>query len=178
MILIGKEKNYRKLAKKAYDDKVSNIIFVMKFLDSKGGLELVREYFAEAIPDYVLQYAGTGSAGKMILKQLLKRNPVANIKKIIEKVIDDSEFLIPKDNYEPLEIKEEEVISKIKCKYIRDLIKKGKKFKCDFDLREYYCNNACIPLLSKIYKDIFLNFDVEITKSGCIQRISIDKTQF
>ncbi|MHA1314620.1 MAG: hypothetical protein ACTSRB_11995 [Candidatus Helarchaeota archaeon] len=38
-----KDKNFKKMAKLAFEDKVKNIIFMMKFLDSKGGLEEVKE---------------------------------------------------------------------------------------------------------------------------------------
>ena len=173
---MGKEKNYKKLGKKAIEDKVSNIIFIMKFLDSTGGLELVRKYFADAIPSYLIEYAGTGKAGKLIFKQLLKRNPSGNIKRVVEQVKSDNEFLIPLDDYEPLEIIDNQVISKINCSYIKKLIKQGKKFHCDFNLRDYYCKNACIPLLSRLYSDIFLKLNAELTKNGCIQRIEIDES--
>ncbi len=59
-----------------------------------------------------------------------------------------------------------------------NLEKTAKKFGCAFDIREYYCQNACIPLLSKILSDIYLRLNIDLTKDGCIQIIEIDKSSF
>ncbi len=134
---LTKDKNFKKIAKLAFEDKIKNIIFMMKFLDSKGGLEEVEEYFAQAIPSYVMEFEGIGDAKKWLLRQLAKSDPHGYMTKITDKV--------------------------------------KKEFQCDFDVRNYYCTNACIPILSKVYADIYLNIDVELNENGCTQTISVDE---
>jgi len=171
---LPKDKNYKKIAKVAFEDKVNNILFIMKFLDSQGGLELIREYFTDAIPNYVLTFIGFGGAKKWVMRQWLKANPHGYMQKIIEKIKSDGEFL--KQNFKTLEDSKDRIVSQIDCRYMRSLVKTGKKFECDFDIREYYCNNACIPLLSKILRDLYLRLSVELTNDGCLQTIEIDKS--
>ncbi|MHA1381039.1 MAG: hypothetical protein ACTSRG_21945 [Candidatus Helarchaeota archaeon] len=146
----------------------------MKFLDSKGGLDLVKEYFAEAIPNYLLKYEGTGGAKKFIAKQWFKRNPSGYLHMIIDKLREDCEFLSQK--HEIIEDRGEQLVSKIDCKYLRKLIRKGKTYGCEFDLRDYYCKNTCIPLLSKLLNDAYIKINVELIKNGCIQTITADKS--
>lgn len=171
-----KEKNYKKIVKGAFEDKANNIVFIMKFLDSKGGLNLVKEYFAEAVPNYILEYIGFGGAKKWVMRQWLKASPHGYLQKIGEEVKKDGDFL--KQNFELIEETKTRIVSKIDCKYMRKLVKTGKKFECDFDIREYYCKNACIPLLSKVLSDIYLRLNVELIPDGCIQTVEIDKSSF
>jgi len=172
---VPKEKNYKRIAKNAAKDKVSNIIFIMKFLNSKGGLELMREYFAEAIPRYVLDAEGVGGAKKWVMRQWAKRSAHGYMTKILETFKEDAELINPSENYELLEDSETKIVNKLKCNYRTRLIKAGKKYNCDFDVQEYYCNHACIPILSQIYADLYLIIDVELTKDGCIQTIQLDE---
>ncbi|NVM56041.1 MAG: hypothetical protein HWN66_20250 [Candidatus Helarchaeota archaeon] len=171
-----KDKNYKKMVKGAFEDKANNIVFIMKFLDSKGGLNLVKEYFAEAVPNYILEFIGFGGAKKWIMRQWLKASPHGYLQKIGEEVKSDADFL--KQNFELIEDAKTRIVSKIDCKYMRKLVKTGKKFGCEFDVREYYCQNACIPLLSKVLSDIYLRLNVELTQDGCIQIIEVDKSSF
>ena len=128
------------MAKNALDDKVSNMIFIMKFLDEKGGLELVREYFTEAIPKYLLEFSGSGKAAKAIARQWLKRSPSGYLNMVLNKLREDADFLSQK--FENIEDKGHIQVAKVDCKYIRKLVKGGKTYGCDFDIREYYCKNA------------------------------------
>ncbi|MHA1143888.1 MAG: hypothetical protein ACTSRW_04055 [Candidatus Helarchaeota archaeon] len=170
-----KDKNFKKIAKLAFEDKIKNIIFMMKFLDSKGGLEEVEEYFAQAIPSYVMEFEGIGDAKKWLLRQLAKSDPHGYMTKITDKVKKDSQFIIPLENYVMLEDVKDRISFQISCKFMKSMVKQGRKFQCDFDVRNYYCTNACIPILSKVYADIYLNIDVELNENGCTQTISVDE---
>lgn len=170
-----KDKNYKKMVKAAFEDKVNNTIMMMKFLHSKGGLELVREYFGEAIPSYLLEFAGLGDAQKWVLRQLAKTSPHAFMKQVGEKSRKEGQYMTPLENYEVLEDTKEQIRARIKCRLIKNLVKQGNKFQCDFDVRDYYCNNACIPLLSKAYSDICLNIKVDLNEDGCVQTVQVDK---
>ncbi len=171
-----KDKNYKSIANGAFEDKVNNIVFILKFLDSKGGLSLVKEYFTDAVPNYILQFVGFGGATKWVLRQILRTTPHVYLQKIVDRVKSDGDFL--KQDFELKEDSKNRIVSQLNCRYMRALVKKGKKFKCDFDIREYYCQNACIPLLSKVMADVYLTLDAELTPKGCIQTITIDKSSF
>ncbi len=173
-----KEKNYKRLLKNAVEDKINNIVFIMKFLNSKGGVELVEDYFANAIPSYVLEFGGVGGAKKWIMRQWLKRSARGYMEKIANTILEDSEWINPPENYEWIEDDENQMVLKLKCNYRKRLIKAGKKFKCEFDIRDYYCNHACIPILIKIYSDLYLKINVTLTKEGCLQSIEVDKATF
>ena len=173
-----KDKNYKKIAKGAAEDKVNNIVFIMKFLNSKGGLDLVREYFAESVPDYIIEYASPGGATKWVMRQWLKRGSHSYLKKIVSTMMEDGQLINPPENYEIIEDKNEQTVLKLKCNYRKRLVKTGKKLKCNFDIQEYYCNHACIPILSRIYADIYCKVKVDLTDEGCIQTIQIDKATF
>ncbi len=169
-----KDKNYKRLAKNAAEDKVNNTIFIMKFLNSKGGLDLIREYFVEAIPSYVLDFAGPGGAKKWVMRQWARKGALGYMKKIMETFKEDAEFINPSENYEIVEESEEQIVTQLKCKYRKRLIKTGKKCQCDFDVQDYYCNHACIPLLTKLYADAYMKISVALTKEGCIQTVQVD----
>lgn len=171
-----KEKNYKNIAKSAFKDKVNNILFILKFLDAKGGLELIREYFTDAIPAYILEHEGFGGAKKWMLRQLLRTTPHGYMQKILDQVIQDGAFL--NQNFKIIENTKEQITSEIDCKYMRALVKQGRKYDCNFDIREYYCQNACIPLLKKLLADVYLNLKVELIKNGCVQTLKIDTTSF
>jgi len=171
---MSKDVNYKEIANNSFEDKVNNIVFIMKFLDERGGLNLVKEYFANAVPTYIIEFEGFGGAKKWVIRQWIRANPHGFLQKIGEQVKKDSGFL--KQKFELIEDTKDCMVSKVNCKYMRSLVKKGKKYKCDFDMREYYCQNACIPLLSKIVSDIYLTFNAELTPDGCIQTIKMDKS--
>ena len=169
-------KNYKKLTKDALLDKAANTVMLMKFLNSKGGVNLVQEYFSDSIPNYILEFAGLGDAAKWILRQLARKSPNGFMNKVLNKSRDDGEYLAPLDSFETIENNKNHIITKINCLYLKKLRKKGKQYKCNFDMKEYYCKYACIPLLKKVHKDIYLNIDIELLKNGCIQTISVDST--
>lgn len=170
------KKDYKKLAKAAFDDKVSNVVYLLKFLDLKGGPELIREYYAEAIPNFIMKYSAPGETAKKLFRFWLKRNPVDNLKKIIDTIREGSEFYLPPENFKISQEDEgKEIVSTIKCKYLKNITKQAKKFQCDFDIREYYCKQACIPLLTVLYSEFYLDFSVELTKKGCIQKVKINR---
>ena len=169
-------KDYKKLVKQAYDDKVNNIIYLLKFLNSKGGSELIKEYFGEAIPNYVKKYDAPGDAKRWIYRQWLKRDPVGNMKKVVDVIREGSEFYIPPKNFNTLEDEGNQLVSEIKCKYLKNLIKRAKKFGCEFDMRENYCKNACIPILTVLYSELYLDLSVELTKNGCKQTVVISES--
>lgn len=171
-----KEKNYKRIAKKAAEDKVNNLIFIMKFLNNKGGLSFIEEYFAEAIPNYVIEFEGVGGAKKWVMRQWIKRSPHDFMQKMSQTLVEDGEIINPAENYELLEDNEENIVSKLKCNLRKNLIKTAKKYQCDFDVQDYYCNHACIPILIKVCSDIYLKITVELTKDGCIQTLQIDKS--
>lgn len=171
-----KAKNYKKIAKYAFQDKVNNVVLLMKFLDSIGGQEMVRNYFAEALPKYILEFEGFGGTKKWVVRQWLKASPQGFIHKVLDQIKADGEFL--QEKFELLEDTKDRIVVKINCKYMRSLAKKSKKYECDFFSRDYYCQNACIPLLTQVTSDIYLGLTVELTKDGCIQTIAFDKSAF
>ena len=77
-----------------------------------------------------------------------------------------------------VEDNEQQIVTKLKCNYRKRLRKAAKQFHCDFYTDDYYCNNACIPILTKAHADIYLKFDVELTKDGCLQTVQIDRSAF
>ncbi len=169
------KKDYKKLLKAAFDDKVNHVVYLLKFLDSKGGPDLIREYYAEAIPNFVKKYSAPGETIKKLYKFWLRRNPVDNLKKVIDSIREGSEFYLPLENFRISQEDEgNELVSDIKCKYLKNITKQAKKFQCNFDTREYYCKNACIPLLNILYSELFLDLRVELTKKGCIQKVRIN----
>lgn len=170
------KKDYKKLVKAAFDDKVSNVVYLLKFLDSKGGPELIREYYAEAIPNFFKKYSSPGETVKKLYRFWLKRNPVNNLKKVIDSIREGSEFYLPPENFKISQEDEgNEIVSTIKCKYLKNITKQAKKYQCDFDTREYYCKQACIPLLTVLYSEFYLDLSIELTKQGCIQKVRINK---
>ena len=171
-----KNKNYKKMVKNAVDDKINNVVFLMKFLDSKGGSDLVKEYFSDALPTYIRDYEGSGDAKKWVLRQLLRSGHLNYMKKVLNEVQKGLEFLFPLENNKLLEESEEKCVTQIKCKYIKKLMKQAKKYECDFDIRDYYCNHACIPLISGGYSDIYLKIQVKLTDLGCIQTVKVDES--
>ena len=171
-----KNKNYKKMAKDCFRDKVDNTTLLMKFLHAKGGLDLVKEYYTDALPDYIHEYEGFGDAKMWVLRQVAKSGPRIYMKKVIDQGREDSEYMFPTENYEVIEISDKQIKSKLKCKYMKALVKKGKKYKCDFDIRDYYCNHACMPLLKKMHSHIYLDFQIELIDSGCIQTIQMDES--
>ncbi|MHA1270981.1 MAG: hypothetical protein ACTSPY_14400 [Candidatus Helarchaeota archaeon] len=170
-----KDKNYKRFYKKSLEDKIRNIIYIMKFLNSIGGVDQVRKFFGELVPNELLQHEGPGDAKKWILKQMFKTSPTGTLQKLFSTVLSDNEWLIPLDCYETLEEGKELIKTKISCKYLKSLKKLAKKYKCDFDIQEYYCKNACNPLLKTVYSDVFIDFNVEFLDDGCIQTIKINK---
>ena len=168
------KKNYKKLVKLAFMDKVKNTVILMKFLHAKGGINLVQEYFAEALPGYVLEYDRMGDAQRWVLRQLAKKTPHAFMKQVTEQAQKDTEFMTPRENFEILEDTKEQLAVSVKCEFLKQVLKEAKKYECDFDVREYYCKNACIPLLSKGYADIYMDLDIKLQDAGCIQTIRVD----
>ena len=172
-----KGKNYKKLVKLAFIDKIKNTVFMMKFLDAKGGLNLVREYFADALPGYILKYDGLGDAQKWILRQLARNSPHAFMRQIGEKARKDGEYMAPRENFDIIEDTKEQISVSIKCDFIKNILKQSKRFECNFDARDYYCNNACIPLLLKVYDDLYLQMDIQLNENGCVQTMRVNQSK-
>lgn len=173
-----KKKNYKKFHKNAFEDKINNVVLTMKFLNSKGGVELVEDFFGKFLPDQALEYEGTGDAKKWVLRQVLRAGHLGYMRRVLSEGQKAAEFIFPLDNYELLEESEEKSVTKVNCDYVKKLRKQGKKFECEFDIKDYYCNHACIPLLLRSYKDIYLDLDVELIDTGCIQTIKVDESTF
>jgi len=171
-----KDKNYKKMSKDCFNDKVANTTLLMKYLDSKGGLDLVKEYYTDALPEYIKKYKGFGDAKKWVIRQIAKTGPHKYMKTVIDQAKKEGEYMSSIDDHEHIEESAEKIKTKIKCKYMKSLVKKAKKMECDFDIRDYYCNHACIPLLTLMHSDIYLNIEIELIDSGCIQTIRVDES--
>ena len=85
--MMSKEKNYKEIANNAFKDKVNNIVFIMKFLNDRGGLELVREYFTDAVSSYIIKFEGFGGAKKWIIRQWIRASSKGYLNKILEQVL-------------------------------------------------------------------------------------------
>ena len=116
---MSKNKNYKKMIKSAVDDKINNLVLLIKFLNSKGGSNLVKEYFSDALPTYIMEYEGSGDAKKWIMRQLLRSGHLSYMSKVLKEGKKGLEFLIPLENYKTLEESEEKCVTQVKCKLIK-----------------------------------------------------------
>jgi len=172
---MGKDKDLKKLLKSSVDDKLKNTIMMLIYLRKTMGPNGVREYYGKAIPEYLLVYEGLGGGKRMMIKAWKKTNPSGYMKKITEGLIEDLSFLVPPENYEIQVDTKKELRTKVNCDFIRALEKSGKKFKVDFDVRDCYCNEACTPMLTKVFEDLYLQLEVELMKEGCIRKVMISE---
>jgi len=168
-----KEKDLKRLLNISVEDKLKNTIMMLIYLRKKDGAAAIRDYYGNAIPEYLLEYEGLGAGKRMMAKTWLKTSPHSYLKKIMEGIKEDQEFIVPLEKYEILKDSKKEISTKIDCDFIRALEKSRIKFKCDFDMRECYCKEACTPMMKRILENFFLQAEVTLTETGCIRTVSV-----
>jgi hypothetical protein len=168
-----KEKDFKRLFTISLEDKLKNTLMMLIYLKRKDGAAAIRDYYGNAIPEYLLDYEGLGAGKRMMIKTWLKTNPHGYMKKIFDGIKEDQEFMVPLEKYKILKDTKKEISVEINCNFIRALEKSGKKFKCDFDLRECYCKDACTPMMKKVFENFFLQAEVTFTETGCIRTVLI-----
>jgi hypothetical protein len=173
MIKMTHEKDLKRLFKNSFEDKLKNTIMMLMYLKDKAGETGVREYCGKAIPKYLFDYEGLGGAKLLLAKAWLKTNPHGYLKKITDDIIKSQEFIIPLEKYTIIQESKKELITKIDCDFIRALEKSSKKFKCAFNMRDCYCNEACIPMMTKVFENFFLKLEVELIKEGCVRKVLV-----
>ncbi|MBD3230399.1 MAG: hypothetical protein GF329_19625 [Candidatus Lokiarchaeota archaeon] len=170
---MNKEKWFKKLWKSAMIDDYKNIIMLLRYLYETGGTEKVREYYKDYVPNYLIDYQGLGKGKLMMIKAWKKSSSSGYMHKICDNIIKER-LCWYHDDYEILEDDKNKLVYKINCDFIKSMKKHSKKFNCDFDIREVFCENACIPLLKQLFKTFLLNLEIETTNAGCIQKTMID----
>ena len=168
-----KEKDLKRLFNLSLEDKLKNTIMMLIYLRKNGGAAAVRDYYGNAIPEYLLDYEGLGAGKRMMVKTWLKTSPHGYLKKITEGIKEDQAFMVPLEKYQMLNESKREIRTKIDCDFIRALEKSGKKFKCDFNVRDCYCKEACTPMMQKIFENFFLQSEVQYTETGCIRIVLV-----
>lgn len=169
---MNKEKLFKNLWKSAMVDDYKNIIMFLRYLYDEGGVEKIRNYYENHIPNYLIDYEGLGKSKLLMMRAWKKSNPNGYMHKICDSIIDER-FCWYQDDYEIIEETKNNLSIKINCKFIKSMKKHAKKFKCDFDIREVFCQNGCIPMLKKLFNNFLLNLEIEPTEHGCIQNASI-----
>ncbi len=167
------EKDLKRLFKNSFEDKLKNTIMMLLYLREKDGENGVRQYYGQAIPKYLFEYEGFGGAKLLMAKAYLRTNPHGYLKKITDDIIKSQEFIIPLEKYTIIQETKKEIITKIDCDFIRALDKGSKKFKCTFNMRDCYCKEACIPMMTRVFENFFLTLEVELLKEGCIRKVLV-----